>query len=149
MTVLATTGDCLCNGPHVPPCIYAVDLPTNSNEEYPIDNAGGQYKLFPQYDSIIVDDQETKYKKLCESQERHIERLERKIESLEEELSIVRNSQPIHVPKAEDNPYLVNPTINPPQGIQLPSELRRTLEEKLRQKALIRTQIGEAVLEEK
>jgi len=98
------------------------------------------------YEEITVDDQEIKYKKLAESQERHIERLEGKIESLEEELNKLRNGYQ-SVPYASQGDFAAS--TNPPQGIQLPSELRRTLEEKLRQKALIRTQIGEAVLEEK
>lgn len=81
-----------------------------------------------QYDELVVNDEETKYKKLAESQERHIERLERRIVSLEEELS-GRSSVKEYIAPSDSNTTI-------PQGIQLSSAFRADIESKLRQKAI-------------
>jgi len=83
-----------------------------------------------EYEEVIVSDEEVKYKSLCQSQERHIERLERRIESLEEELASIGN----RFVETVTTPINSNTTL--PQGIQLPSELRKNIEQKLREKAI-------------
>ena len=91
------------------------------------------------YETIEVKDEELKYRRLSESQERHIDRLEKLIESLQEENERLRNGlnpgTPVPVPSSVDT---ISHTL--PQGIQLPSVMRNQLEEKLREKALLKAE---------
>lgn len=100
------------------------------------------------YETIEVKDEELKYRRLTEQQEKHIDRLEKMIESLEEEIVRLRNGElvsPNFIPKELDEFAArgfvrENRNSTLPQGIQLPSVMRNQLEEKLREKALLKAE---------
>lgn len=101
------------------------------------------------YEEITVNDEEIKYKRLSESLERQVVRLEKEIERLGEELSYIRNGVSVKIPFEPQGTYpSVNLNTNTilPQGIQSPSEFRAGLEMKLREKALIKKEAAEKEL---
>lgn len=113
-SVLATTGDCNCSGIHTYPCILATTMELENSKS--------------KYEEIVVNDLDSKYRVLYEAAERQISRLEAEIERLRSESNQVQKPA-------------FDPTLNPststslPQGIQLPSTFRASIEEKLRQRA--------------
>ena len=88
------------------------------------------------YETIELKDEELKYRRLTEQQERHIDRLEKLIESLQEENERLRSGERIEL----NSPITDPSTHTLPQGIQLPSVMRQELESKLREKALLKAE---------
>jgi hypothetical protein len=115
-------GSCIC-----PDCGYTVEMYKGYHLNCPNPKK--------EYVELQVNDEEIKYKKLCESQERHIERLEAEIQRLKEELLGVDSRDALGASTPE--PPVVDHTSNTlPQGIVLKSKFRETVEEQLRQKAI-------------
>jgi hypothetical protein len=85
-----------------------------------------------QYEEIKVNDEEIKYKKLCESQERLIASLEAHVDRLELEILYLKGnpaSTPVFTPET-------NTSTTIPTGVILKSKFRENIEDLLREKAI-------------
>ena len=106
------------------PCLYCAGYDVRDHN----DNCTNK----KQYEEIKVNDEEIKYKKLCESQERFIASLEHEIVRLTDLLGGQYTKPPVILDSGMDSP--TSTTL--PQGVILKSKFRETVEEQLRQKAI-------------